>query len=117
MKKVGHILYKIYFETLSSQDQEAGWLGRGGGGAGGVRSMQIIHGWLSPRNPLLIGRGAITRQERNSRSHIRAGSRVRLFPVMQGTRNVYEDDVKRKAVCSGEGGEASHLLESGVPKP
>ena len=39
MKTVGHILYKIYFETLSSQDQEAD-------GGGGVRSMQIIHGYL-----------------------------------------------------------------------
>ena len=46
VKKVGHILYKIYFETLSSQDQEAD-LGGGGGGAGrGVRSMQIVHGYL-----------------------------------------------------------------------
>lgn len=40
VKKVGHILYKIYFETLSSQDQEADLGGRG------VRSMQIIHGYL-----------------------------------------------------------------------
>ena len=31
VKKVRHILYKMYFETLSSQDQEAdGWAGRAG---------------------------------------------------------------------------------------
>ena len=37
VKKVGHILYKIYFETLSSQDQEAD----GGGGEGGLEVCRL----------------------------------------------------------------------------
>lgn len=57
-KKVGRILYKIYFKALSSQDQETG----------GVGSMQIIHGYLE--NPFLIGRGEITRQDRSSGNQV-----------------------------------------------
>lgn len=39
LKKIGCILCKIYFNTLSSQDQKS------------VRSMQIVHDYL--RNPFL----------------------------------------------------------------